>query len=330
MLALLWIVPAMAAVYLRAEIMRRRSLDAFAHPRHAPLLLSGRHLAQRRLGMVAVLAAVTLLVLAAARPTWNPQPQTVSRLGRDVVFVVDVSRSMLAEDVKPSRLGRAQFAILDALDDMAGDRVALVAFAGTAAVRSPLTHDYGFFRMMVESLSPQAIAQGGTHVGDALRVALEDVFQDAVHRYKDVILITDGEDHGSYPLEAAQAVGRRGVRLIALGIGDEGTGSRIPVSDAQGRRAYLTHDGAEVRTRLDAATLRAMVSHTPGGRYFHVATGTVDLADIYRNVIRTQEQARLESETVLVHEDKFQLFLLPAIVLLGAELALAQRRRSGS
>ncbi len=330
MLALLWIVPAMGALYILAARFRRRSLHDFSHPLMAPALVAGLHPTLRYWRAAAVLAAATLVVLALARPGWNPQPETVSRMGRDVVFVVDVSRSMLAEDLKPNRLRRAQFAILDTIDDLAGDRVALVAFAGTAVLRCPLAHDYGFFRMMVESLSPESIAQGGTLIGDALRVVVSDVFRDQERRFKDVVLITDGEDHDSYPVEAAQAAGEAGVRLIAIGLGAEGAGSRIPLTDTNGRRVYLTYDGEEVRTRLDAATLRAMVAATPGGRYFNVATGTVDLADIYRNVIRSQEQTRLESETILRYDEKFQLFLLPAILLLCAEIALAERQRRAS
>lgn len=332
MLGLLWIVPLVAASLLLAARVRRSALRLFAHPAMERLLLSGADRSGRRWSAAALLAASTLIAVALARPGWNPQPRTVEHLGRDVVFVVDVSRSMLAEDLKPNRLRRAQFAILDAVDDLQGDRVALVAFAGTAVVKCPLTHDYGFFRSMVEDLSPDSIARGGTLIGDSLRTAAA-VFQDEEKRFKDVVLITDGEDHESFPVEAARAAGERGIRLVAIGLGSEDKGSRIPVTDGSGNAGFLTYAGKEVVSRLDAGTLRAMVAATPGGRYFNVSTGTVDLADIYSNVIRREERTRLESESVLRYDEKFQLFLLPAVLLLLGELALparllARRRRS--
>jgi len=321
-LGLLWVAPLLGALLLLDTRLRRRSLQAFAHPAMSSLLLAGVDPALRAWRAGILVGSSALLALALARPAWNPQPRTVERMGRDVVFLVDVSRSMLAEDLKPDRLRRAQFAILDAVDDLQGDRVALVAFAGTAVLKCPLTHDYGFFRSAVEQLSPDSVSRGGTLLGDALRTTMSTVFRDEERRFKDIVLITDGEDHESFPIEAARAAGDSGVRLIAIGLGAEGRGTRIPVTDRNGRTSFLAYAGKEVLSSLDAATLRAMVAATPGGRYFNVSTGTVDLADIYRNIIRREERTRLASESVMRYDEKFQLFLLAAVLLLSAEAAL--------
>jgi Ca-activated chloride channel family protein len=319
---------ALAAVYLYAAYARRRASEVFAHPRLWAGLARSVDPYRRGIGAALALAAAVLIVISLSRPVWNPRTQTVSHVGRDVVFVADVSRSMLAEDLKPSRLARARFAILDTLDDLEGDRVALVAFAGRAVLRCPLTHDYGFFRMMTESLSPQDAQPGGTRIGDAIGLVLDDVFQDPERRYKDIVLITDGEDHQSQALAAAQRAGQAGVRLITIGLGRDDTGERIPVTDERGNRTWLVYEGKPVLTRLDADLLRALSAATPGGRYFHVSTGTVDLGEIYRNVIRVEDRTRLESETVVRYDEQYQLLLLPALVLLCAELALGQRKRN--
>jgi len=326
-LLLLWTVPLLLLLYIHAARRRKRALELFADAAILPGLTTSVDPTLGRWKGLMVMVGFSLAALALARPGWNPEPQTVERRGRDVVFVVDVSKSMLAEDLLPNRLKRAQFAILDTVPALRGDRVALVAFAGGATVKCPLTHDFGFFRMMVEGLSPQSVSRGGTLIGDALRNVLYEVLDDAEKRFKDIVLITDGEDHDSFPLEAAQMVGERGVRLIAIGLGNEDEGTPIPVTDENGATSLLTHEGEAVLSRLDAETLRAMVKATPGGRYFNVSEGTVDLRDIYLNVIRTAGQKRLESQTTLRYEEKYQLFLVVALVLLALETVISTRRR---
>jgi Ca-activated chloride channel family protein len=283
---------------------------------------------RRRWKAALVLAGFALVAVALVRPAWNPKPKQLERRGRDVVFVLDVSRSMLAEDLAPNRLERAKLAIVDCVERLRGDRVALVAFAGSAALKCPLTLDYGFFRTMLEDIGVDSIARGGTKIGDALRSVVQDVFDDQQKEFKDIILITDGEDHDSFPVRAAEKAGERGIRLIAIGIGDEDQGKRIPVTDERGSRSFLKDkSGQEVWTRLDADTLRKMVNATPGGKYFNVATGTIDLGAVYTQIVDTAEKKALESKTVKRYEEKFQIFLGLAFLVLCAELAVSERKR---
>jgi len=328
-LNLLWILPLIAGIFLYAAHRRRRALESFAEAGLLPRLHQSVSLVRRRWKQGLILAAFALAAFSLARPAWNPEARKVERTGRDVVFLLDVSRSMLAEDLTPSRLDRAKLAISDCIDGLEGDRVGLVAFAGTAAVKCPLTLDYGFFRTMLEDLDTDSISRGGTAIGDALRRAMDEVFLDEEKKFKDLILITDGEDHDSFPLEAAKEAGERGIRLIAIGLGDEGEGSRIPVTDRQGRKTFLTHKGREVWTRLDGGTLRKMVNATPGGRYLNVATGTFDLGEVYANLVAAAERRELESRTLERYEEKYQIFLGFAFLLLCLELLLNERRKGG-
>lgn len=325
MLYLLWGLPILFAAFVYAEIRRRQALERFVTPNLLPLL--GRSLvpARRRLKAALLLLAFLFATLGLARPAWNPQPKRIEREGRDVVFVLDVSRSMLAEDLKPNRLTRAKLAIRDCLDVLEGDRVALVAFAGHAVVACPLTQDYGFFRMMLESVSPATVNRGGTLIGDALRKTLSEVFDDLEKKYKDILLITDGEDHDSFPIDAAAEVGKRGIRLIAVGIGDETQGQRIPIQEEGGRR-FLTYKDQEVWSKLQGDTLRKMVEMTPGGRYLPVGTAVIDLGDVYRNLIASAEKKRLESQTITTYEEKFQIFVGLALLALAVELLIPERR----
>ncbi len=263
-----------------------------------------------------VLLALACLIVAVARPAWNRKEIVIKHSGRDVVFLLDVSKSMLAEDLVPNRLEHAKLAIMDAVDRLRGDRIGLVVFAGTAIVKCPLTLDYGFFRMALEGVNTESVSRGGTMLGDALRTVLRDIFDNQDKQYKDVILITDGEDQESAPLPAAQAAADKGVRLIIIGLGDEQEGQRIPVQDEQGRKTFLKYQGKEVWTKLDADTLRAMAKATPGGRYLPVATGAINLGQVYQDFIKSADKKELESKSTEQYEEKFQIFLAAALCLL--------------
>ncbi|MBN2451859.1 MAG: VWA domain-containing protein [Lentisphaeria bacterium] len=326
-LFLLWGLPLLALVFVYAAQRRRRALGLFVDPVLVERLSRSVSPVRRRWKAALVLSAAALLIVALARPQWNPKPKLVRRQGRDVVFVLDVSRSMLAEDLRPNRLERAKLAIGDCIDVLEGDRVGLVVFAGTAAVICPLTLDYGFFRMMLNQVDTQTVSRGGTMIGDALRKALDEVFDDQQRKYKDIVLITDGEDHDSFPEEAARQVGERGIRLLAVGLGTEGEGEPIPVTGEDGRRALLEYKGERVFSRLDADTLRRMVNVTPGGKYLPVATGTINLDTVYANLIAAAEKREVESQTIRRYEEKYQVFLAAGFLLLCVETALSERRR---
>ena len=326
LLHLLWVVPAAGLLLWLSGRAARAALARFTALEARLALLDRRRRLARRLLFLLALLAVTVALL---RPGWDPQPMVVRQEGRDVVFAVDVSRSMLAEDLAPNRLERAKLAILDALPALEGDRVAVVAFAGDAAVVCPLTRDYGFFKWAVEGLSPGSVQVQGTLIGDAIRKIAAEVFDPREKRFKDLILISDGEDQGSYPEVAASVAGEQGVRILAIGLGDEGRGSRIPVDSFGSERMYLSANGAEVWTRLEALTLRKVALATPGGRYLHGATGTFDLGALYRGLIAGEEGRDFGPVEITRYQEKFQIFLAAALLLLAVESLLSERSRRG-
>ncbi len=323
------------AYALLEVLLRRRALRRFAQwslvtrlrPRRGASGVWGRALV---LALVFIAGAVAL-----ARPQWGEREEHVHRTGRDVVFVLDVSRSMLAEDLAPNRLERAKLWISDVIDTLDGDRVGLVAFAGGAILRVPLTHDYGYFRLSLDTLTPESVQLGGTMVGDGVRRAMRDVFlidEDADNeveaRLRDIVLITDGEDQGSFPVEAAAAAGRAGVRLIAIGIGSEG-GVPIPITGPGGATEFVTDSaGKRVISSLDARTLRDMAAATPEGRYLGVGTGNVKLDEVYQRFVRSAEQQEQESARIVAYEERYQLAALVVLALLLVEIGLGVWRRA--
>ena len=320
---LLWLLLPLLAAWFLAAPARRRAARRF----RAAGAVTGAARNMRPLLAGLTLVGYAALVVAVARPGWESQATTLERRGRDVVFVVDVSRSMLAEDLAPNRLERAKLAILDTLEQLSGDRVALVAFAGSAVVKSPLTFDYGFFRLAVQQLSVTSVARGGSLIGDALRTVRDQVFDDRTVEYRDVLLITDGGDHDSFPAAAAEELGQRGVRLLAVGLGDDSAGQPIPRdgSSAGGEPAFVEHAGQMVLSKLDADLLRAIAGATPGGRYIHVATGNVDLGRLYQELIASASGRLLETESVELVRERFQTLIAISLLLLALALVLPER-----
>lgn len=327
MLLLLWALPALAGLLLYASRKRKRDLAVFADTDVLQRLKITADITARRWKNFFFLAALALIALGLSRPGWKPVETTIERRGRDVVFLLDVSKSMLAEDLAPNRLERAKLAISDCVARLKGERVGLITFAGSATVLCPLTTDHGFFRMILDDVSVESVPRGGTMIGDAIRKALDDIFDDKEMKFKDIILITDGEDHGSFPLEAAEQAGNKGIRLIVIGIGDEKEGARIPVVDTHGNRRFLTYDGHEVWAKLDADTLREMAKMTPDGVYFNVATGDIDLGSVYEKLIESAENREIESQTITRYQETFQAFLAGALTLLFIEFLISDRKK---
>ncbi|MCG8569181.1 MAG: VWA domain-containing protein [Spirochaetes bacterium] len=332
---LLWLLPLVIFFYWYAASKRKKALAVFSQLEIFKNISHSIHPGKRFVKQIFVCLALTVLIIALAGPAWDPQPQKIERKGRDVVFVLDVSKSMLAQDLAPSRLERAKLAIKDCVDQLEGDRVGLVIFAGNTLVKCPLTLDYGFFRGMLDDISVNSVTKGGTKIGDALRRTLEEVYDDKEKRFKDIILITDGEDHDSFPVDAAGKAGERGIRLITIGLGDENTGKRIPIKDKNGNITFLKYKGNEgkeheVWSRLDADTLRKMANMTKGGKYLNVSTKNFDLGKIYRDLILTAEQKALKSESFTTYDEKYQYFLIIVFILLGIELIISIRQREGA
>jgi hypothetical protein len=181
--------------------------------------------------------------------------------------------------------------------------------------------------LAVERLSTDGVSRGGTLIGDALRVVRDSVFGDQPSPYRDVVLITDGGDLGSLPLQAAGELGALGARIIAVGLGDEVTGQPIP--DPDGGGGYLQYEGQPVLTTLDAKALRELAGVTPGGRYVNVATGNFDLGVLYTQLVAGADRQLLEQTEREVFQERFQPFLAAALVLLALEFLLPDliRRR---
>ena len=278
-------------------------------------------------------AGLTLLFLAAAGPQCGERTEIVKRSGIDLVVALDASTSMLARDVKPSRLERARIEVTALLDKLHGDRVGLVVFAGEAFVQCPLTTDYGAAKLFLRAVDPAAMPQQGTAIAAALREArrvLDGGGRSGVARA--VLLITDGEDNEGEALDAAKELGDAGTRVYAVAVGNE-EGDPIPLTDSKGNVTGYKKDreGRTVLTRTDVAGLRDLTERA-GGKVL-----TADGADLGVGAVAAEleklQKGEVESRLAVQYDDRYPYVAWPAFALLCAAAALAEgplRRRKAT
>jgi len=294
-------------------------LLAYARRRRAELIrvMGCRLSTHRKLRDTLRITAFVLLVLALARPGYAPEKLSISRTGRDVVFAIDVSQSMLAEDVMPSRLAVAKQAVRDALNVFSNERVSLVVYAGSATILCPLTYDYDFVRYMLEQTYTRSADFGGTTLQSAVEKVVDQVLMKNRAGVQDLVVITDGGDHGSQMGKVTQLLQEHGVDLLLLGIGNPLEGAPIPIEDVDGVRTLLRSEEAIIYTKLDDAMLRALVAQSPNAEYVAVGNQAFDLGQIYIEYVGDRAvSASMAGDGVVVYREASLFFVIPALLLL--------------
>ncbi|MEZ4654757.1 MAG: VWA domain-containing protein [Candidatus Eisenbacteria bacterium] len=324
-LQLLWLLPLLAAWVIWS--LRRRERDL---ARWCPPALQGRMTPSRRTWagqarLVLLLLGVLFLVLAAARPQVGSRVLSVKRSGIDVIVALDLSESMLAEDLKPNRVTRARQEIQSLIDRLRGDRIGLVAFAGDAFVQCPLTLDYASARMFLRFMDTDLVPVPGTAIARAIEVAT-DAFEKSEDKFKALVLITDGEDHEGEVEAAVQKAKEAGVRIFAVGIGTQ-KGEPIPVRDDHGQLKDYKRDakGEVILSQCDPAQLESICRAT-GGRYVDGSAGGLAL-DRLHGEIQGMEQKEMEGGVVTQYEDRYGYFVAAGFFFLVLEWLLSDRRR---
>ena len=322
----LWLVAAQWVLVVLAAAANRRARRRFASANLIGQLF--RTGADRRRVLATILSSATLalLVVCIVDIRWGKIQREVPQKGIEIMFALDVSRSMLAEDVSPNRLDRAKQMIRDTLDELVGDRVGLTIFAGDAKQQIPLTKHYDDFKQALDEVGPGMLSRGGSRLGIAIESAA-DGFLEKTTDHKAIVLITDGEDQQSEPMKAAiSAKQDLGVRIFTIGLGDSMQGARIPLKE-DGRPSFLQHEGQQVWSRLDGEILAKVATET-GGAYIPAGTKRVSMADVYHGYIANVPQTEFETARIDSFEARFQWFLAPALMLLVADLLLVPTRPS--
>lgn len=317
---LLWgllALPPLVLLALWAERHRRRALEAFVG-RLAERLANGG--GRRRMRAFLRIAGLGFLVLALADPRAGFKVEEVTQRGVDVLFLVDVSRSMEAGDVRPSRLAKARAEIRALVEGFEGDRVGLVVFAGVPDVLCPLTTDKGAFGMLLDLVSPGLIPVPGTDLGAALAAGIQVLGSDDL-KFKVLVLVTDGEDHEGQGRAMARKAAAQGIRIHTVNVGGEG--APIPT----GHGFQVDEDGKTIFSRPDPEGLAAIASVTGGG-FYQASSPRLDLQPLLEE-IRSMEDRDLHSQEVRNLEERYQVPLFLCLLCLLLELALEPQRPEG-
>jgi len=316
----LLLVPAVALLLFALDRARARRLVRVLGPRAGALTSDLGH-GRRRVRRWLFVAALSLALLAVLQPAWGEGSRTVTRRGVDLVICLDVSRSMLARDLAPDRLGRAQAEIRELAERAAGDRMALVLFAGEAVLAVPLTEDLRSFVELAELASPLSVPRGGTDLGAAIRTAREN-FEGPAGPHEAILVLTDGGDHEGGGLRAAvAAAAERNLTVHGVGFGSE-RGAKIPVDGAFLR----DRSGGDVVTRMDAASLTRITEAT-GGSFVSAAVTQRPLVSLYEERILPMARTSFEAERRRERENRFQWPLMLGFALWILMLCVSEKRR---
>ncbi len=311
----------MIVLFVRFDRRRETDLAKIFHPRFRQRLTGGYSKRLRNTKRSMWLVAVLLTFVAAARPQKGYEWREVKRKGIDILFAVDTSRSMLAEDLKPNRLERARLGILDFVERLEGDRVGLIPFAGSAFALCPLTLDYGAFRESLNALDTDLIPRQGTDLASAIKEA-ERLFEENGNNFRVLVLLTDGEDLQGSVDDAAKAAEEKGMSIYTVGVGSR-EGARIPL----GQNEFVRDARGEiVTTTLDEETL-GKIADVTGGLYVPLGRGAEGLDTIYQEKLRLVPKRELMQRLERVPLERFEWPLGVAIVLLFLDLMISDRKR---
>jgi len=302
---------------------KKQLLDFFLSESLVYRLLDPLTLKRVKIDTILTAFAVFFLILALTQPRWSYYWKDLTQEGVDIIIALDVSNSMLAQDIKPNRLERAKHKIIDLLNMLEGDRVGLVAFAGTSYLQCPLTLDYSAARIFLNAIDTNLIPVQGTAIGHAIRTSVE-AFNEEDTQSRVIILITDGEDHTGDALPSAKWAKEHETKIFAIGIGQK-IGAPIPNNDAENPGFKKDAYGEVILSKLDEPTLQAMALHTKGS-YVRSVSGDMDLQKIYlENIKHSVKKKKTKTERRRVWKERFQWMIFVSLLCLLLRYAGKQK-----
>jgi Ca-activated chloride channel homolog len=318
------LIPVLTVFFYLTRRARRQALLRFGDDNLVHRLMPQVSLLKHPLKFGILMTAFTLLIVALANPqrTGGMRREKVQTKASDIMIALDISNSMLADDVKPNRLDRARSFALDMIRELKGERIGIVIFAGNADIQMPLTSDYSAAEMYLKSASPNQIPIQGTALSEAIDIS-EQAFPKDGKAQKVVIVISDGEDHDSEALDRVKEANKQGMLVFTIGVGTS-EGGFMPI-DFNGLQDYKRDEkGQPIKSRLNEQMLKDMASNG-GGDYFNIAN-TSGVIPALKNRIEKVEKRESEMRSVLVSESYFQWLLLPCILILVLEFVMPYRK----
>lgn len=317
-------VPVMIILFIGLSFWRKKALKRFGDSRLLAILIPDFSKGWPIVRLIMLLFGLTFLIFGIADPKIGSKLEEVKRQGIDLVICLDVSNSMNAQDIKPSRLESSKRSISRLIDQLKGDRIGIVVFAGRAYVQLPITTDYSAARMFLSTINTNIVPTQGTAIEEAINTALNSFDFEDTHS-KAIIIITDGEDHDGDAIKATQEAAAKGVKVFTIGMG-LAEGAPIPILDARGNVTGYRKDknGNTVITKLDEVILQQIAS-IGGGMYIRANTSRAGLELIYEE-INKMDKSEFDTTMFSDYEHQFQILLMFALFFILIELIILERK----
>jgi Ca-activated chloride channel family protein len=319
----LYFLPIVVIIFYLLYKNKNKLLERFADKELHTVIVSSYSNVKNYVKFGIILLAFACLIIAAANPQVGTKLQEVKQTGIDVFILLDVSRSMNAEDIKPNRLEKAKYQISNLIQKLQGDRIGLIIFAGKSYIQFPLTTDYSAASLFLSAVDVNSVPQQGTAIGSAIDLAIDSF--DSSSTEKVIITITDGEDHEGDVMDAVDKAVSKGIKIFTIGLGSTG-GVPIPVYNSRGDMVGFKKDneGNSVLTKLDEESLTKIAS-AGNGEYFR-GNNYEDYLDKIYNDLSELKKSEFGVKKVTDYEDRFYYFLIPAILLLIIELFISEKK----
>lgn len=308
-------------IYIRRK---KKRLYAFIDKGLTDSIIPELSFGKQRFKFILIMIAYFFLVLAISNPQMGVSMEKSKREGSDLMICLDISNSMYAEDIKPNRISRAKQALGRLVDQLEGDRIGIVVFAGNAFVQLPITSDYGAAKTFIDIIDPSMISNQGTAIANALSLAESSFGEEFNNKSKSIILISDGEDNEEGAVSAARAIARKGIVINAIGIGSP-KGALIPIKTSSGKSDYMkTSDGSYVMTKLNETMLKD-IAKAGGGMYIGANDASISLESILAK-INKMEKNEYEAISYNEYESRFHVFAFIAFLVLLVEFLVFERK----
>ena len=318
------VIPLIFLMFIVIQIWKYKTQKKFANSTTLKKLSPNRSLFKSALKAIVLSLVFVCIAIALVNPKIGTKLETVRSQGVDIVFAVDVSKSMLAEDMAPNRLEKAKQLVIQIVNNLVSDRVGIIAYAGKAFPQLPITTDYSAAKMFLQSMNTDMLSSQGTAINEAIKLAMT-YYDDEEQTNRILIIISDGEDHSEIAIEAAEEAANQGIRIFTIGVGDV-KGGPIPIKNQNGIVLNYKKDneGETVITRLDEETLINIADKT-NGAYIN-GKNTNDVINEIKDVLSKMDKKEFEAKQFADFKDQFQWFLAAGIFLLFLDIFFLERK----
>ena len=322
-LYLLLVIPLLVGVFLFQMYWKRKTKKEFGDLELVQKLSPEASSFKPVLKFITLTLALVAVIIALVNPKIGTKMETVKRQGIDIVFALDISKSMLAEDIAPNRLEKSKQLISSIISTLGNDRVGIVGYAGSAYPVLPMTTDYSIAKMYLQNMNTNMVSSQGTALNDAIR--LSETYFDAVDTSKLIILVSDGEDHGADSQVGSELAKEKGIKIITMGVGTE-NGGPIPIKNDSGSLSEYKKDkdGEVVITKLNTEILENIAKSTNGG--YIAGNNTKEALDRLKNAMDNIEKTEFETEQIAEYQTQYQWFLAFAFLLILADIFFFEKK----